>query len=191
MDGLVLGINNIGSYKDDINNDFYLPSSEYNEGRTASHEIGHYFNLDHIWGDDEESCTATDHVSDTPYSLKANYGCPNYTNSCNSTGNYTDPETGKDLPDMTENIMDYTNDKCLFIFTEEQVWRMRSVVSGDGCRREMYYAGAQLSNNMTFQPSSQRATQATLSCYDGCPITEDFLDDGYCDCRYVTMYKHE
>ena len=150
-------------------------------GRTGTHEVGHYFNLDHTWGDNlnNYSCNATDYVSDTPSSYGPNYGCPlNTTNSCYQI----DPEKGKDLRDMYENFMDYTDDKCMFIFTEEQVLRMRAVLSGSGCRRELYYQGVQLESNWTLQPSSQRTTGGTFSCNDGCPISEDFIDDYYCDC---------
>ena len=179
QDGLVLGVDNVGS-RDDDDGTFYFGGFTYDLGRTATHEVGHYLNLDHIWGDSAtDSCSETDHVSDTPPSLEANYGCPdNSTNTCTAT----DPEKDKDLRDMYENYMDYTDDECMFIFTEEQVWRMRSVLSGDGCRREMYYSGAILETNQTLQPSSQRVTAGSIECNDGCVITEDFLDDGYCDC---------
>lgn len=52
----------------------------YNEGRTATHEIGHWLGLRHIWGDG--TCAVDDFCNDTPLAGAANYGCPIGTNSC-------------------------------------------------------------------------------------------------------------
>ena len=69
------------------------------------------------------------------------------------------------------------------MFTEEQVWRMRAVLSGTGCRKELYYAGAILDANETFMPSSQRTTEAQYACNDGiCSIDASYVNDGSCDC---------
>ena len=38
----------------------------FNKGRTGTHEVGHWLNLNHIWGDDGTACTGTDNVADTP-----------------------------------------------------------------------------------------------------------------------------
>jgi PKD repeat protein len=91
----------------------------YNKGRTATHEVGHWLGLRHIWGDGS-NCNATDYCDDTPKSDAANYGCPN-TNSC------TDP--APDPYDMVQNYMDYTNDACMNIFTQGQKARMITVLS--------------------------------------------------------------
>ena len=117
LDGIVLNINTVGSIKDDINNDFYfgdgthtIDFSRYNEGRICTHEVGHYLNLQHIWGPKTSSDTEcnSDFVSDTPTQLKSNFGCPdNTTNTCNAI----DPETGTDLRDMYENYM-----VCTYIY---------------------------------------------------------------------------
>ena len=178
-DGLVLSTENVGSREDD-DGSFYFGDYTFDLGRTATHEVGHWLNLYHIWGDGVyDSCDETDEVDDTPPSYAANYGCAdNSTNSCTSI----DPEKGRDLRDMYENYMDYGDDECIFLFTEEQVWRMRSVLSGDGCRKEMYYAGAQLEAGQTLQPSSQRVTSVSYGCNDGCVIPEEWLNDYYCDC---------
>jgi hypothetical protein len=93
----------------------------YNKGRTATHEIGHWLNLLHIWGDDETSsdnCAGSDQVSDTPNQGGPYFGCPQGTQtSCGSTN-------------MHMNYMDYTNDACMNIFTEGQKTRMRSTLQG-------------------------------------------------------------
>jgi PKD repeat protein len=95
----------------------------YNEGRTATHEIGHWLGLRHIWGDG--GCGVDDFCGDTPLSDAANYGCP-VTNSC------VDP--APDPNDMVENYMDYTDDACMNIFTYDQMTRMRTVLENSPLR---------------------------------------------------------
>lgn len=96
----------------------------YNEGRTATHEIGHWLGLRHIWGDG--GCTVDDFCNDTPEASAANYGCPTGTNSCTGA-----PDAGVD---MIENYMDYTDDLCMNIFTEDQKMRMRTVLESSPLR---------------------------------------------------------
>ncbi|MGJ5642740.1 zinc metalloprotease [Formosa sp. S-31] len=98
-------------------------SAPFDEGRTATHEIGHYLNLRHIWGDGR--CRQDDFVTDTPSSDGPNYGCPSYpTVNCQSA-------------DMTMNYMDYTNDACMYMFTEGQKSRMRSMFVSGAPRESM------------------------------------------------------
>ncbi|UKM65822.1 zinc metalloprotease [Flavobacteriaceae bacterium GSB9] len=98
-------------------------AAPYNLGRTATHEIGHYLNLRHIWGDGR--CRQDDFVEDTPSSDGPNYGCPNYpTVNCKST-------------DMTMNYMDYTDDACMYMFTDGQRNRMRAIFASGGPRAGM------------------------------------------------------
>lgn len=98
-------------------------AAPYNLGRTATHEVGHYLNLRHIWGDGR--CNRDDFVSDTPTSDRPNYGCPSFpTTHCRST-------------DMTMNYMDYTDDACMFMFSEGQKVRMRTIFDAGGARESM------------------------------------------------------
>ncbi|MBI1797410.1 MAG: zinc metalloprotease [Candidatus Eisenbacteria bacterium] len=95
--------------------------SPYNLGRTATHEIGHYFNLRHIWGDTPD-CTGGDGVSDTPNAAGPNFGKPAFpTVTCNNGPN----------GDMFMNYMDYVDDSAMFMFTTQQVARMRAALSGE------------------------------------------------------------
>ncbi len=96
----------------------------YNEGRTATHEIGHWLGLRHIWGDG--GCTVDDYCNDTPEAGAANYGCPVGTNSCTAA-----PDAGVD---MIQNYMDYTDDLCMNVFTNDQKQRMRAVLEGSPMR---------------------------------------------------------
>ena len=91
-------------------------------GRTATHEIGHWLNLNHIWGD--ANC-GDDLVDDTKPSKAENYDCPSFpfnANSCSGTG-----ANGE----MFMNYMDYVNDDCMSMFTTGQGLRMHAALNGD------------------------------------------------------------
>jgi hypothetical protein len=95
----------------------------YDLGRTASHEVGHWMNLYHIWGDDGGRCTGSDKVDDTPNQGDLNFGCPTFPHvSCSNNG------------DMSMNYMDYTDDACMFMFSKGQVDRMLAVFAPKGPR---------------------------------------------------------
>jgi hypothetical protein len=95
------------------------------EGKTAIHEVGHYLGLRHVWGDGSGSsgCNVDDGIFDTPNARDRNYSC-NKTNPPNSC---TDPVN--DLPDQTENYMDYALDGCAAMFTKGQAYMMRFVLN--------------------------------------------------------------
>jgi len=99
------------------------PNAPYNLGRTATHEVGHWLGLRHIWGDG--NCTIDDYCGDTPTASGPNYtGSPcSYPgpNSCNSGAG--------DLPDMFQNYMDYSDDGCMNLFTADQKTRMVTVLA--------------------------------------------------------------
>ncbi len=96
-------------------------ANPYHLGRTATHEVGHWLNLFHIWGDDGTSCSGTDNVSDTPNQADENYGCPTFPNvSCSNGPN----------GDMFMNYMDYTDDGCMNMFTVGQASRMQATLTG-------------------------------------------------------------
>jgi Pregnancy-associated plasma protein-A len=87
----------------------------YTLGRTATHEVGHWLNLNHIWGDDGLQCTGSDNVADTPNQAGNNLSCPAFPHITCSNG-----PNG----DMFMNYMDYSPDACMNIFTAGQVARM-------------------------------------------------------------------
>ena len=93
---------------------------QYGHGRTATHEVGHWLNLRHIWGDG--GCRQDDFVADTPSSDRANYGCPSY------------PTVHCRTNDMTMNYMDYVDDNCMYMFTNGQNDRMRAIFGTGGTR---------------------------------------------------------
>jgi hypothetical protein len=90
----------------------------FDKGRTATHEVGHYFNLRHIWGDTAD-CSGSDVVADTPNCAGPNYGAPaGPIVTCNNG-----PNGG-----MFMNYMDYTDDAAMFMFTSQQMLRMRTAL---------------------------------------------------------------
>lgn len=100
--------------------DFYVKGSE--DGRTLVHEVGHYFGMFHIWGDDEGKCPDNggndDGISDTPPQSYPSSNCPVYPkhDACTRTGSGV----------MFMNYMDYVPDYCALMFTKEQVQIMES-----------------------------------------------------------------
>ncbi|MBL7951859.1 MAG: fibronectin type III domain-containing protein [Flavobacteriales bacterium] len=97
-------------------------ASPYNLGRTATHEVGHWLNLRHIWGD--ASC-GSDLVSDTPTQQQDNAGCPSFPHVTCSNG-----PNG----DMFMNYMDYTDDACMNMFSAGQKSRMQALFGTGGSR---------------------------------------------------------
>ena len=94
--------------------------TSYNKGRTSTHEIGHYFNLHHLWGDVSD-CSGTDFVADTPNQVGPNYGCVTFPHVTCSNG-----PNG----DMFMNYMDYSDDRCMFMFTAGQSARIEAALAG-------------------------------------------------------------
>ncbi len=143
-DGVVLLATSIGSTTNPN-----PAGGSYNKGRTATHEVGHFFGLRHIWGDG--GCSVDDFCGDTPTAGGANYGCPNNT-SCSSV-------------DMVENYMDYTDDDCMNIFTVDQKARIQTVMANSPRR-------GSLANSTACGGGTPPATCATtISSF---PYTEGF-----------------
>ncbi|HEV8434586.1 MAG TPA: zinc metalloprotease [Thermoanaerobaculia bacterium] len=89
-------------------------------GRTTTHEVGHWLNLRHIWGD-VIGCGGDDYVDDTPPAESPNYGAPTFPHvTCNNGPN----------GDMFMNFMDYVDDDVMCFFTVGQVARMQAVFAG-------------------------------------------------------------
>ena len=86
----------------------------YDLGRTTTHEVGHWLNLHHVWGDG--GCGASDLVADTPDSDGPHLGCGHSRTTCGSE-------------DMIQNYMDYTDDACMNLFTAGQKGRMQATLA--------------------------------------------------------------
>ena len=95
-------------------------AAPFNLGRTLTHEVGHWLNLRHIWGDTLD-CSGGDRVPDTPNCEGPNTGKPKFpTVSCSNGPN----------GDMFMNYMDYIDDAAMFMFTAGQVSRMNACLAG-------------------------------------------------------------
>ncbi|MEZ4684942.1 MAG: M43 family zinc metalloprotease [Bacteroidia bacterium] len=97
-------------------------TAPFHLGRTGTHEVGHWLNLRHIWGDG--GCSVDDFVGDTPLSDAPNYGCALSHASCGST-------------DMVENYMDYSDDACMNVYTFGQKLRMQALFGTGGARASL------------------------------------------------------
>ena len=91
-----------------------VPDPPYDLGRTLTHEVGHYLLLGHIWGG---GCGSDDGIADTPDQASSNFGCPS--SSASSCGSL----------DLHMNYMDYTNDACMYMFSEDQGTTMENYLS--------------------------------------------------------------
>lgn len=116
LDGIVIGASCFGTVG--------TATAPFNLGRTATHEVGHWLNLIHIWGDDQASpagnCSGSDECADTPNQGVMNFGTPTFPHtSCGNGPN----------GDMFMNYMDYTDDAAMFMFTQDQAIRMNATLS--------------------------------------------------------------
>ena len=97
-------------------------AAPYNLGRTATHEVGHWMNLRHIWGD---ATCGSDLVSDTPTHNEENYGVPAYPHYSTCAGTPVE---------MTMNYMDYVDDNAMYMFSNGQKSRMAAIFLSGGPR---------------------------------------------------------
>lgn len=101
------------------------------KGRTLTHEVGHWLNLRHIWGD--ETC-GNDHVNDTPIAFEPNFGvCLNDFPHHTDTAEFCTADTltqviTQEYGEMFMNYMDYSDDHCMNMFSLGQGERMRSAI---------------------------------------------------------------
>lgn len=127
-------------------------TAPYNLGRTATHEVGHWLNLRHIWGD---ATCGSDLVNDTPTHNTSNYGCPSYPHYSTCTGTPVE---------MTMNYMDYTDDPCMYMFTAGQKARMQAVLAAGGAR-------SGLASSLGCQPPSGGTTCGTPTGLNATSVT--------------------
>ncbi|WP_235295812.1 zinc metalloprotease [Portibacter marinus] len=143
IDGIVIDYLSFGRGPE-----YVFDSPNYSSGRTGTHEVGHWLRLDHIWGDG--NCDVDDGLTDTPNASGPNYGCNENAPACNNQS----PGYAGPLICMVQNYMDYSDDDCMNLFTQDQVNLMRnnfdeqgsrvSILSSKGCdlpaENELYFA---------------------------------------------------
>lgn len=140
-------------------------TSPFDLGRTCTHEVGHYLNLRHIWGDG--GCSVDDFVSDTPQSDGANYGCALGHVSCGSV-------------DMVQNYMDYSDDACMNLYTEGQALRMQALFAPGGARFSLTQSGGcGTPADPTCTDGIQNGDETGIDCGGSCaPCPEPTCNDG-------------
>ncbi len=128
-------------------------TGSFNLGRTAVHEVGHWLNLKHLWGDKE---CGSDEVDDTPQQKTYNQGAPTFPKigmGCSAANPYGD---------MFMNFMDFTNDASMMMFTQGQVSRMRALFNEGGIRSSILASKA-LGEPYNFTPAITVSNIATVS----------------------------
>lgn len=156
-DGVVINYTSFGSG--------YGTYSPYNKGRTTTHEVGHWLNLRHIWGD--ASC-GNDYVSDTPTQQTSNYGCPSYPHvTCSSTTS----------GDEFMNYMDYTDDACMNMFSTGQKLRMKSLFAPGGARAALTASTACAGNTPPLASTSTILTVGTGTSTMVAPYGTYYMDE--------------
>jgi PKD repeat protein len=138
-DGVVL----LGSA---LGNTGFQSTTQYNKGRSGTHEVGHWLGLRHIWGDG--NCV-TDYCADTPPAEGSHFGCispstPYHVNQC-GTGQSPNGE-------MTMNYMDYTDDACMFMFSLDQRTRMQTCMANGTYRSPLTGNSASICSGTSSTP---------------------------------------
>ncbi len=119
IDGVVIGYHYFGSSDYGVFSSLNDPA--YDLGRTTTHEVGHWLNLEHIWGD--ASC-GNDNVADTPEQEGSHFGCPTHPYHVNLCGAGSSPNG-----EMFMNYMDYTDDYCMNMYSTGQKTRMTNAIN--------------------------------------------------------------
>lgn len=123
----------------------------YNKGRTATHEIGHWLGLRHIWGD---GTCATDYCNDTPPAQTSNYNCPAHPYKLGTC-------TGNTTGEMFMNFMDYTDDPCMYMFTNDQTTRIQTAMANGTYRSGLSASSATLCSIASAAPTASMSLPAT------------------------------
>ena len=136
------------------------PGAPFNLGRTLTHELGHYLNLDHIWGG---GCGSDDGIADTPDAADPNYGCPAIgSQSCNSN-------------DLHMNYMDYTNDACMYMFSAGQSTRMENYTNAN--LQNVITKGQTVCAAPTCDDGAQNGDETGVDCGGSiCPVCPSCTD---------------
>jgi hypothetical protein len=145
----------------------------FDMGKTAVHEVGHWLNLKHTWGDAD---CGDDLVDDTPKQSNYNQGCPSGIRiSCGNAPN----------GDMYMNYMDFVNDACMNLFTNGQKARMRALFAPGGIRNSILFSTG-LSTPLIAEIPLPDESPAWLhpQLYPNPAITEMTLDLAY-DIRWI------
>ncbi|MDP1801243.1 MAG: T9SS type A sorting domain-containing protein [Bacteroidota bacterium] len=152
-DGVVMLSSAFGSIGTAVSN------APYHKGRTTTHEVGHWIGLRHIWGD---SNCGNDFCTDTPTSQQSNFGCPTHPYKVGICSGNTNGE-------MFQNFMDYTDDLCMYMFTNDQSARMQTAMANGSFRNLLSASAATLCTVAASTPTANFA-MSTTGCV-GSPVS--------------------
>jgi hypothetical protein len=148
----------------DIQPTGYYPSgmAAYSYGRSATHEVGHWLGLRHIGGD---GTCATDYCTDTPTQkggfsggqFGQNFGCPTHPYVAASECSGTTAE-------MFMNFMDYTDDACMYMFTNDQRTRVQTAMANGTYRSQLTASSATLCTAGASSPAVAAFTMTNSAC---------------------------
>jgi hypothetical protein len=155
-------------------------NAPYNLGRTLTHESGHWLGLWHIWGDDNGACTGTDYVTDTPNQAGENYTCPT-TNGAVVTDGCSATSPGA----MYQNYMDYSDDKCMVMFSAGQKARMQAVMSN--CPRRLSLNTSTVCTVPTVTGIEENVSNIEMSVYPNPTNGELFVEVNLLDVQDFTI----
>jgi hypothetical protein len=175
-DGVVIDYEVFGS----IDYGPFTLESNYNKGRTLTHELGHFFGLRHLWGD--ETC-GTDYVDDTPQQRTSTSSCPSH------------PQTsicGSPIVKMFQNFMDYTYDACMNLFTAGQAERMEFILNDSNVpRRKSLLTSPGLNTPVTCEQIdiavSNIDSPSPISCSTSSSLTISILNRSDVDVNSITL----
>lgn len=161
-DGLCVAHNYFGDDTGTVNP---LESGAYYKGRTLVHEMGHFFGLTHIWGNDNGTCISDDGIIDTPKQADSYYGCPEEgTESCESL-------------DMFMNYMDYTDDECMYLFSVDQAERIYEVLTTHPTRVGLVTSGETAFEECAVQVGTILSPNEFSICFDGATENLNVIND--------------
>jgi subtilisin-like proprotein convertase family protein len=132
----------------------------YDQGRTMTHEVGHYLGLEHTFNNgcgtaSVPDCYSTgDLLCDTNAQNSPNYGCPTSASSCSSA-------------DPIRNYMNYTDDTCMWLFSQEQSRRMRCALTGYRAQLYEIVGGNESCGDDIIDQGEQCDGSATNTCPTG------------------------
>lgn len=194
-DGVVLQFQFVGR----TNNATY-PTN--NLGRTATHEVGHWLGLRHIWGDTNNVCSAgNDYIFDTPdATAQSQQNCVLTANTCDDSGNPF--WNGYNPPNMVENFMDYSSEQCMNAFTfgqSDRAWSFLmtdrvGLFSSNGCGIPALNAFAVISDPVCPDSCSASAeinpvagTPPYMFLWNDPMAQTDSIATGLCPGNYICM----
>jgi PKD repeat protein len=158
-----------------------IGTSNVGSSRALTHEVGHWLNLSHTWGDNNNpgnssSCSEDDHVQDTPLCIGVT-SCNLNSNTCDDTNDPSNFSSwATDVVDNVENYMDYSY--CSKMFTQGQVTRMRNALTSSTAGRNQVITAANqtatgINTTLTLCKAKFSTTRTTICAGESIAFTDE------------------